>query len=278
MIRRNLPLGTDPQEWLLISQIEHARLSRMLAEHWGNDEVPPIICKPDESNPAQLKVRREVLAAIVRHDNGWAEWEAAPTLDFEYGRPLDFMEMPQTTAVSIWEKSIHAARREGPLGGWIVAGHFLALLDNSHHPLEDETANWRDRIEKERAAWHEEWLATDARLHTEALANESLRWLQLFDWLSLWHCCNCPVFPSDTLDATEPLELQVSGSHLSSILFKPSSIASGFEVLVEPWPFETPEFTFSASCNVVPAKRYASSQELVAAYEPRQLKWRLRPM
>lgn len=277
MIRRNLPLGTDPHEWLLISQVEHARLSRTLAEHWGNGDVSPLICQPDESNSKRLQIRREVLEAILHHDDGWSQWEMTPTLDAEIGRPLDFMEMPQLTAIEIWENSIRVALQKGSLAGWIVANHFLALLNNSHHAISTESEQWRDKIAQERDAWLADWLTADKRLYTESLATESLRQLQTFDWLSLWFCCTCPVFPSDESTDPQPFELHVSDSNVRTITFHPSKSPSGYGVHVEPWPFDERSFFLCASCNAVPAKRYASSEELLAAYEPRELAWHVFP-
>ena len=277
MIRRNLPLGMDPQEWLLISQIEHARMSRTLAEHWGNGEVSSVICDPDESNPARLQVRHEVLSAINHHDDGWSEWEAAPTLDVQLGRPLDFMEMPQFAAIPIWEKSIRAALDAGPLAGWIVAGHFLALLKNSNHAIGADSTTWQARIENERTTWLNDWQARCSKLHTDGLANQSLSWLQMFDRLSLWLCCTCPLFPSDGSSVQEPHELQVPNDRIGRVRFKTKFSQAKLLVLVEPWPFDAPELAIVAKGNAVPAKHYGTTAELVAAYQPREMQWQLCP-
>ncbi|MEX2171848.1 MAG: DUF3891 family protein [Pirellulales bacterium] len=275
MIRRNLPLGFEPREWLLISQIEHARISRLLAEHWGSDEVQPVVCRPDENDAAKLQIRREVLAGIARHDDGWASWEAAPQLDLALGRPLDFMEMPQADSLRIWEESIRAARNEGLLAGAMTAGHFLALLTSSHHQLTPAAIEWRTEIERRRDQWLREWRELNPAVHSGELTDQALRWLQAFDWLSLWLCCKCPASPVDLPGLEPPLELRAHSPASDPIVFL--FVASGQELFVtaKPWPFDTRELNMVVSCEAVPAAVYRSTHEFMACRRTAQLEWRL---
>lgn len=274
MIRRNLPLA-EPQEWLLISQIEHACISRTLAEHWGSGDLPPVICWPDEDDPAKLQIRHEVLAGIARHDDGWASWEAAPAIDPTHGRPFDFMEMPQADSLAIWSRSILAAQTEGLLAGAMTAGHFLALLANSHHDLSPAAIEWRSAVENRREEWLRKWHQVNPDVHSHEIADQALRWLQAFDWLSLWLCCKCPASPVDSLDSESPLELHAPNRASEPIIFR--SIAREAELLVEaePWPFSVRELTVAVSCEAVPIAAYRSTGELMACRRPAQLQWRL---
>lgn len=88
MIRRETPDG-----WLLISQVDHARLAGDLAAAWGNDRVPG------------LPLEEWLIPAIRDHDEGWRSWEAAPTLN-DGGVPRQFTEMPAAEAAAIWTASI----------------------------------------------------------------------------------------------------------------------------------------------------------------------------
>ena len=88
MIRRD---GND--RWLLISQVEHARLALDLARTWGNAEVPG------------LPLLDWLLPAIRDHDDGWLEWEQSPTRHDD-GRPTSFTEMSAGDSVEIWSRSI----------------------------------------------------------------------------------------------------------------------------------------------------------------------------
>src|SRR5689334_22023337 len=100
MIRRPQP-GVDSQpQWVLISQVEHARVSGELAEHWAAGALAP---------------RDELVATIYHHDDGWREWEQRPDVDPEPGRPRAFTEMPLADSLVIWQRSIDAAARLGNL-------------------------------------------------------------------------------------------------------------------------------------------------------------------
>ena len=93
MIRRDCG-----SEWLLISQIDHARLAETLASSWGNSQVP------------RLPEPVELIPAVRDHDEGWLDWEQSPTVDEATGRPLNFTEMPMEVSTRIWEKSISICR------------------------------------------------------------------------------------------------------------------------------------------------------------------------
>lgn len=88
MIRREAADG-----WLLISQVDHARLAGDFAAAWGNNRVPG------------LPLAEWLVPAVRDHDEGWRTWEAAPTVT-EAGRPRQFTEMPAAEATAIWTRSI----------------------------------------------------------------------------------------------------------------------------------------------------------------------------
>jgi hypothetical protein len=120
MIRRlgSAAEGTTGQ-WILISQIDHARLSGQLAEYWGAQGYSP------------LSPRDELLWAINHHDDGWGEWEQTPDVDPKSGHPRSFTEMELGDALVIWTASIESARQAGNLEAYLVAGHFCALARRS---------------------------------------------------------------------------------------------------------------------------------------------------
>jgi hypothetical protein len=63
--------------WTLIEHREHARLAGEFARHWGNDDFE----KPEPFD--------DILMAVSRHDDAWAERDANPCLTRE-GRPSAF--------------------------------------------------------------------------------------------------------------------------------------------------------------------------------------------
>lgn len=236
MIRRDVPWGSAaPESWLLISQTDHARLSLRLAEAWGGDAVPPIVCPSGEPDHPLAAVRREFLEAVDHHDDGWRDWRESPGIDPANGRPYSFTEMPPADAQRIWTDSIEACRGHGLLAGWMVASHFSALQSkrDGDYP---EWVEWLSLVDRQRAEWLTKWLGQSAD-HTQGLAACCLAWLQALDWISLWLCCRCPAMPND--GDIEPLVIGGDTTGWPEITFEPqgSIAAAEREVRVTPWPF-----------------------------------------
>lgn len=236
MIRRDWPLGiTEPERWVLIGQQAHARLSCELAAAWGGQHVPPLVCPPDEADHPLVGVRRELLDAILHHDDGWADWLESPRIDPEHDRPYSFTEMPPAEAQKIWRDSIDACRAIGPLAGWVVASHFSALQakrEGDHSEWDD----WLRRIESQRAEWFAEWCSA-SEYHSQELADQCLAWLQAFDWISLWLCLRGPSLVGDSTPA-EPLTVGGGKTGWATVVFTPH--AGSPVIRVDPWPLGSP--------------------------------------
>jgi len=97
MIRRD-----DGNDWLLISQVDHAHLAAEIAEALGNENMPA------------LPLPDLLIPAIREHDEGWREWEHAPEVDPDTGHPRGFTEMPMSVSTKLWAESITAATRGTP--------------------------------------------------------------------------------------------------------------------------------------------------------------------
>lgn len=274
MIRREVRFGEGPRQWLLISQVEHARLSGLLAEK--------CLAKFGGENPALDHVRQELLSAIYHHDDGWAEWEQTPRLDSDEGRPLSFTELPPAEAIAVWDRSIEAAYAIGDLAAWTVAGHFSALLAiTSTHASEAPGSDWIAKVASQRAEWFAQWHARNKSLHTAELAGEALKWLQLFDILSLWPCAQYPLAGEAVDDLPEPF-LNVDNWVLVREI-KPqfrraqAQLAAGepCRIVFEPWPFDEPQVDIQAAAHLVEVRKYATPVELLAARTPFVARWTL---
>ena len=267
MIRREIrPPGQDPQ-WLLISQVEHARLSAQLAER----------CLDQFGQPAQegsdlTAVRQELLAAILHHDDGWSTWDKYPQLDPEHHRPPSFREMPLEKVLPIWSGSIEAAAELGNLAGLIVADHFLALFDATDKETETAAAkSWQSEMVARKAQWFADWREANPVLHSAALAAEALQWLQLLDVMSLWLCSACP-------GEDEPLaELPVS-YHFGQDGFLEVTLKCADSpgcVTVTPWRFDGAELAMEVNGYVAPARPYENVAALKAAQRRHVIRWNL---
>jgi len=266
LIRRDVRLADGAPGWALISQIEHARISALLASQ----------CRGRFGSVQSSLIRDEVLVAIAAHDDGWAEWEQAPQLNVKDGRPLSFMELPVSDATAIWSRSIAVAEEIGPLAAWMVSGHFMRLLEHSEHAqFEPLTQSWLAEIRPRREVWFAKWQAIDPEARDVIVADEALQWLWAFDEASLWFCCRCPVGGESRSDGGvpyvagrgTPVELELLGRGDSA-----SGQAARGVATASPWRFDADLIDFEVAAQVAPATRYADAQQLLAACEPHPLK------
>lgn len=241
--------------WLLIRQPEHARLAGDLARAWGE---PPF--RPPEPFA-------ETVLAIAHHDDGWADWEAAPRADLETGRPLSFLEVGAAEHVEIWRRSTALAHERDRYAALLVSRHAVDLL---RYRLSAPGTQAEDRAAIEaffaeqtslRAAilaeargleagpagivrWHRPaW----GRLAEDATVEAGFRLLQALDYLSL---VLCGAFPPGRIEAVpgrdgpEAHALDVAGRG-------PSGAA------LRPWPFTIgPPLRVEIQVQRLPAARH----------------------
>lgn len=261
MIRRSACSADGSSRWVLISQVEHARLAGEMAANWGRAGSPF----------ERLSVYPGLIKAVFHHDDGWVEWERSPTIDPQSGAPRDFLEMPLSEALVIWERSISAADYYGPLAGYIVSSHFCALLRRGMKAWTDVDESKLRLAEGFLAAGTgygelilRVWTKANPIVNTEEAAHRALAWLQLFDQLSLWLCCR---------PRTEPLAIAPPAE--PGVVLTPQTEQV---ISVSPWPFDPPHLELRAIGRSIAARRYASSVELAEIRsEPVELTWRLVP-
>jgi hypothetical protein len=98
----------------LITQPDHAALSRRIMERWVADGF------------ADAPRRAPILHAIGAHDDGWIEVDRAPIVDRASGRLADFVSAPAEIRRGIWPRGV--ARLGGD--GWaaaLVAQHAIYI-------------------------------------------------------------------------------------------------------------------------------------------------------
>ena len=263
MIRRDAQAADGSPRWILIPQIDHARLAGDLADAWHfGRAVEPIAA--------------DIRHAARHHDDGWADWDLAPGVDAS-GVPVNFDAMRLADALSIWQRGIELSTIHSPLAGYLTAGHFCRLLarfDSSraraaNRPLgerflADQAANMDALL----AAWQ----SADQPARTRPLAELGVSLVQLFDAASLWFCCaprhqpweaRLPEGPQWTFTPR-------AGSNTSA------EAVPAAQVSLEPWPLDRQSLTLRAAGRSVPAARYRGAEELAAMPgEPVELVWRL---
>lgn len=259
MIRRTAADSSLTGQWILISQVEHARLSGILAGAWGRGPFEP------------LDPRDEIVAAVRHHDDGWSAWEVAPKVDPQSGSPLDFTEMPLAESLAIWRESIAAAEKIGPLAAYMVSGHFSALLRRFSSRWHSDPASaalahgFLDQQTERQAHWLGLRFGGRARDARHRDANRAVAWLQMFDALSLWFCCAA---------RTEPEIADPPGG--PKLTLQPTDDA--YHITVSPWPFVEPRVELTAVGRAIAIAHYANPSDLAtAAAQPVTLRWVLAP-
>lgn len=230
------------RKWVLISQVDHAHLAGDLAEAWGAEPFEPLAA--------------ELVAGVRHHDDGWAQWERAPKVDPELGRPIAFTEMKLDDALSIWRTSIESARQLGHLAGYAVAGHFSALLQRygswQKHAADKALAlNFLAECEHKMTEWGHAWQAADPAHRDDGSLARAVVFLQLFDALSLWLCMAPRSEPQTFEPPTGP-----------SVTVVPAT-AETFGV--RPWPFRDARLELAVPGDRIAIAHYGSAADLAAA-------------
>ncbi len=155
-------------EFLLITQPDHAALAGALMALWRNDGLP--------DHPK----RNELLLAIREHDNGWREADAAPRVDPESGRPLAFHELPHEDRIGLWRRGVRRFAEERPFTAQLILRHALEI-----HRDYWGFADWKE-FGAELAELEEELRETSGV--DPPVAESGYRLLKLADTLSLGAC------------------------------------------------------------------------------------------
>ena len=278
MIRREVHFpGSEPQ-WLLFSQVEHARLSGALARaairgFSSQAETPP--------TPELLRARDEVIRAIEQHDEGWAEWEAWPSLDAD-GKPPSFLEMPLGQSLAIWSQCIEHARHLGPLAASMVAGHFQTLLSKASDADRPEAVAWREQAAADRKNLIAQWNGQNPGTQGSRIPEEALNWLQELDVLSLLLCIRGPIVGEVPPENPQPGKL----SEVTPMTFdftptdKTELLTDGMKtsvVEVQDWAFGSEPLLLGVPCDLVPQRSYRDTRQLLLAREPRTVWLTLTP-
>jgi Protein of unknown function (DUF3891) len=286
MIRRD-----DRGDWLIVDQIEHARLAAEVARVWAQaplftgsyehlretvDEIRDLFGEHSEwfvHHPDLC-----IWLAVAEHDDGWRDWDRAPRINPTNGSPREFREMRIADSSAIWSLSISCCSAP-PLGNYAISRHFCFLAqqcrDGSHAGEEDRQA--ADRFLHEQANVQSQ-LALDAAAqgwgdefdHCRELA---YRTVQFFDRVSLWLCCS---------QSTEPESMTTPAGETVDLV--PRSLReagqSCLQVGIRPYPLCVESLDVSVPARRIAARRYVNDADLHRALAEARLEkvaWKIGP-
>ena len=237
----------DPARTIAIPQASHAWLAWQLAEHWGNRRF---------NRPLP---RAEVLAAVMLHDSGWNDFDAAPGIDDD-GRPRTFDRMDVAAHLEIWRKSIGRAALVSRYAGLLVARHFAQMAEIKTADLlgrGDTTSarlaeSFRAEIDRREASWVE-GLAVDAR-YQDCL--EGARRQSNADMLTL--CDRISVYLCAALASRFEIEAPRAEGGCSTVRL---TAVDRTHWRVEPWPMEGDRVRLQCEGRLLPRTNFDSADE-----------------
>ena len=254
-------------DFWLITQDDHARLSGQFAAHVGNKRF------------AAPTPYQETVDGVTMHDAGWPLHDDEPTLNPQ-GHPLHVLESPMSVAVRVWSESVRRAAAVNPYSGLLVSLHVLALsglamkrdqemherfkdgrdlfdLNKFQHKQVETQQDFRRRLDLPTNTPLTMGLAPAGTSAREDLLLFGYHLLKAMDAISLDVCSGGDLFR--TIDdvyprpGEAPVSLQVGHP-------------GAFELTVDPWPFDDPRLSFDVPARRVPAQRYGSDDEFRRHY------------
>lgn len=259
--KRGMFRRREGDQFVLVTQVAHARLAAVLAEHVGNRRW------------ATPQPREGTLMGIEMHDAGWPMHDEAATINPD-GLPTHAFEMRWQTVLPIWAESTRRAAAADPYAGLLVSLHGLALSafmfkQDAHRPAHQTFAINKfqhEQIEIQELLRRRLSMRTDGALSLglaprgrsieEDWLLFNFRLLQMTDQLSVNIC-----FDELKLPVLENVYMQPGKARNS---LKVSRGRAG-EFGVEPWPFDAEELRLELAVCRVKAKVYESDAELRGA-------------
>lgn len=230
-------LYDDGDAVLCVGQASHSWVSGRLARRWGNDRF------------ARPEPFEDVCLGAEQHDVGMAEWDLAPALNPDTGRPRSFMELPLATHLALWSAAPRKVLTASPYAALLVSMHGRALY--ARDDARDGGAV--SRFVAEQGAFQQALLEQLGEDPARARHNQMLVWA--VDFLSL-----APLtgwlpgrVPAPTRPGEPPAELTIEA-------------AGDRRVTVDPWPFDLDELAAGYRARRLEG-RFATEPELHAALD-----------
>ena len=240
---------------LVVRQPDHGIQTGHFAARWGNEHTPP------------FDPRQEVIEAGIRHDNGWAAWEASPSIDPATGQPWQFYRLTPHEHVPLYRRGIALAAAHDPTTGLLVSMHGAGLYNDRYGTfrLAEQSFSASER------ALVDEFLAEQALFqqsladriqgraqHTQITTDPQVWYnyllLQVWDRLSLQYAfrlaADGEITPLPRPDGTATVLRCRHQGELSLIL--------------DPYPFDTSPCTFPLEARLLPDRPYGTAEAFLA--------------
>jgi len=228
----------DGEGLLAIAQPDHARLAGVFAESWRGGAGGSLV------------------GASHHHDDGWIDWEKAPTVD-DHGRPHDFLTIPMDDRVAVYRRGIDLLATTDRTAGLLTSLHFGRLLAEGLPALEGDARRTAEDFLAEQSTWEAQ---TRRQLGEPESIEADYRVLRAVDYLSLLLCLR----PLNELDAASVMTMTLR--------------VEGQRVILDPYPFDAGELTVTVAARVLAATTFDGDEgyrSALAGAPVRELNWTL---
>jgi hypothetical protein len=251
-------------ELVLIEQVAHARMTRDIAERWGNERFAP----PRPQDNAFL--------AAAMHDDGWRQPDSIPLFNDLERRPLHFLEIGMSEHAKLYGQGVDEVYAADAYAGLLVSMHWTGLY-RSRWGMQSGRVVFGDNVQLDDVVLSEEqrWIDVKRGLLRDQRRSdlEHSLWynyelLQAWDLISLYACL-CDTLPGDgpikqVVETVKSLDHEpgvrtvgsvptsVDGERVELAL---NAVDKGIAV-VDPYPFDVPELRVTVAARVIPDRRY----------------------
>ncbi|MDB5643689.1 MAG: hypothetical protein JWN07_3006 [Hyphomicrobiales bacterium] len=248
MIVRPQPDGS----LILANQSDHAKLSGVLAAHWGNAKF------------AAPEPRESFVRAAAFHDCGWFSYETRPNYDLERKAPPNFPQVPlDTQQLAAFQGGLDWLWGIDAYAGLLVSRHRTGLWRNRYgavaHPPAPPPRVLTGEVE--------DFIAHNERKQEDAIAaldgarfRVNYQLLQMLDLMSLFVCTSDP-----REDRLEHVPTSYAGDGKDGLVMTLAAQGDG-RVKVSPFPFDRPEVEAAFVYRHLPAQDFASQEAFRIAY------------
>jgi hypothetical protein len=215
-------------QWLLITQPDHAALSARIMESWTARGLP-------------WHPRREIILLATReHDGGWADVDASPIVDPASGEILDFIHVPESIRQEVWPRSVERLDGE-PYAAALVAQHAINVYRD--HRTKPGWAPFFAKMEELR------YRCLSRTPHALETLTADYQFVRLGDLVSL-------LFASHWANRSDAP--RVEGDH--TIRVGPG------QVIVSPDPFDGAHLSFTLTGRLLSSRTYNDAADAARAF------------
>jgi hypothetical protein len=241
---------------MVVTQPDHGTQTGLIAQAWGNDDVPFASPHPDG---ARLAARH--------HDDGWAIWERHPTLDSATQQPIQFHGVRAREHLAAYRAGIARAAQIDPWAGLLVSMHGVGLYNDRYGSYRLEELAEQDLTPDEEGLvgqFFQDMAELQAELYEQATGHRSLQ----------AHADHQVRTDYLALQVWDRLSLQFAFRHAADGVISPLPESGGqlrcrsagqFMLALDPYPFADDRVDLPVSARLIDDRVYRTPEDFIAA-------------